>query len=329
MNNEMINGKSLKEIIKTLLFGRDSSDRIFAAHLLGRDGNPKVVDGLIKGYKQEKDQEVKGEIIVSLGLTRAKKAMAKLLNILNFEPDLRLKKKAIWSLSKNQPRNEIIEPIENLLLTDNHSDIRQESASALGRLKSQQSLGTLEDALTLEPSPSVKKQIVWSLTQIEHPKVVQILVKVLPQELNPEVRSEIIWALSDLGTPSAAEELTRHLKLEHDPKIIQLTVWAIGRIDSPLEVDTFHQILDDETFPKEIHSEIIWLLGRKRHTQSSQKLTKFLSGDDQDLKRLAIWALGQMSGEEILDVLEKAREAEKNAEIQRELDWIINEIKNR
>ncbi|MBN1328110.1 MAG: HEAT repeat domain-containing protein [Candidatus Heimdallarchaeota archaeon] len=132
------------------------------------------------------------------------------------------------------------------------------------------------------------------------------LVKELLEHLGnneSSIRKLIIKTLKEIGDNSAIQPLLNRFIVEQSPQIKGLIAWALGFF----RYDTFNMdsLIDAlEIYNSYLRKNIIVALGNNRYKDSTSKIVKILQEDDRvEIRRIAVWALGQIECAETLEPL--------------------------
>ena len=126
-------------------------------------------------------------------------AVPGLLTVLR-HADWRTRKFAAYGLGEAEPsldREKVIAALADRL-TDDHADVRERSAWALGEIEDAAAVPAVLRALHSDRDRRVRVTAAWALGEIEDASAVNGLVSVLADP-DVELRQKAVWALGEIG----------------------------------------------------------------------------------------------------------------------------------
>lgn len=119
-------------------------------------------------------------------------------------------------------------------LRDDHPEVRDRSAWALGELEEPSAVPMLVGALT-DSDPAVRSRAVWALGEIEDVAAVPGLVIAL-KDGDAQLRSKAAWALGEIEDARAVPALVQALKDPHW-EVRKMSAWALGEIEDASAIE--------------------------------------------------------------------------------------------
>ena len=272
--------------------------------------------------------------------------------------DWRTRKFAAHGLGEAEPLHDGLKVIAALSdrLTDEHADVRERSAWALGeienpvavpavartlqndrdrrvRLRAAWALGEIEDAgavnglvaVLTEADVELRKMAIWALGEIEDASAIPGLVKALG-DADISVRRQVVWALGEIEDRSAVNGLVSVLK-DADVELRKKAAWALGEIEDASAVPGLSQALRDDA-DVGVRREAAWALGEIEDRSAVDALLQALKDRDWPVRKMAAWALGEIEDPRALDALQATR-YDANVEVRRAVMDAIRELRHR
>jgi len=210
--------------------------------------------------------------------------------------DWRTRKFAAYGLGEAEPyldRSKVIAALSDRL-SDEHADVRDRSAWALGEIEDAGAVPALVRALQSDRDRRVRATAAWALGEIEDASAVDGLVSVLTDSV-VELRKKAAWALGEIEDASAIPGLIQTLRDDADAGVRRQAAWALGEIEGGGAVDALIQAL------KDAHWEV---------------------------RKMAAWALGEIEDPGALTALQAVR-YDVNVEVRQAVAHAIRELRDR
>ncbi len=279
-----------------------------AADVLSEYPQEDVMNALIDAALNDEDEEVKKVAGSSITKMDSEEGIKKLIK-----------------LSKSFAKSRLPWPAVNLLIEALEVDdpvLKMNSARALGRLGEDKAVKPLVKLLD-DDDPMVRKSAILALGMIGNPKAAKYIEKHLDDD-DEEVRRAALDALHDLSKGKGRKPFLRALNDDND-SIRAMAVRSLGEYGKVNHVDKISKYLEDDS--EEVRESATWalmeLLSKTSESQShkireklsekinvaekevvSKALENILENAKKDnMKRNAIWMLGNIEDEESVDLL--------------------------
>lgn len=319
--------------------------QIVAAEALGKIGDrsiiPKLIEGLFKDekrkygilvalrhlptkeaagplielLKQEKDYQIRNEIITTMAVTENPQAVAPLLQIIEEEirwfekktpnpetkelEEMPFKSTTMMALG----RLRIPQAVEALLQFLGHKlrGVRREAADVLGEVEDRSFILRLLEGLSF-PEWQRREGSARALGNLQVKEAVEPLLNALKDEI-PSVRREAARALGLIGDPRAVKPLLQALQ-DEEVSVRAAAVEALGEFDDPEIVGPLIQALGDKD--KKIRAAAAYALGKIGTPEAIGPLSRALKDEDDAVRAEAAEALGKIEVPESVEPLIQA-----------------------
>lgn len=143
--------------------------------------------------------------------------------------------------------NKAIAPIINALQFDPESQVRVSAAHALINIHNVQSIEILIYTLQNDPNAKVRNAWAFTLGYIGNEKSIDSLIRSLKHDENPQVRTTAATALGQLGNQRAVLPLLEALENDPDEIMPRTTVMALGKLGDKVAIDSLVKVLHSKT----------------------------------------------------------------------------------
>jgi HEAT repeat protein len=234
--------RAVEPLIKVLTTDKGSRVRLRAAIALGQIGSERAVEPLIKVLTTDKGSRVRLEAAIALGQIGSERAIEPLIKVLTTDKGSRVRLRAAIALG--QIRSErAIEPLIKVLSTDKGSRVRWGAAIALGRIGSERAIEPLIKVLSTDKNTEARGGAAFALGRIRSERVIEPLIKVLSTDKNSEVRGRAASTLGFMGSERAIEPLIKALSSDKASEVRWSAAWALKRIGSEKALEPLIKVL--------------------------------------------------------------------------------------
>lgn len=207
-------------------------------------------------------------------------------------------------------------------LRDEDASIRAQAAHALGSMESEEGVELLSAALRDDDDVSVRSQAAWALGMIESDAAIPALADALAND-EDRVRKQAVWALGMIESTESVPSLSIALG-DADADIRSQAAWALGMIESPDAVAALVDALGDAEVS--VRSQAAWALGMIEDAAAVDGLNAALRNDDSaKVRKQAAWALGMIEDEGGIDALLDAM-TDEDLEVRKTALWAVGQI---
>ncbi|HID42803.1 MAG TPA: HEAT repeat domain-containing protein [Archaeoglobaceae archaeon] len=275
-----------------ILKNEDSSLRMNAAIALGRLGDKRAAKHLIR-VLSDPSPKVRRAAAISLGMLGDNEAVEPLIERLEDEnADVIIA--SLEALSDLKVSSQYTDRISKCLKNPN-SRIRELAVSVLekcGEKALEPLLETLKDEVR-EVRVSAMNSLIMNLSSI-------------PTEKSESVRKRVSEKLTN--SPGIAEVVIDLLKKTASKSVKRNAIWILGQLKDPKSVDTLVDILQNGNFEeKRLAATTL-----ARIPESAKKLIE-LNHEDEEVRRLVCWILGEIKSEDTRIFLERMLEDESDS----------------
>jgi HEAT repeat protein len=196
-----------------------------------------------------------------------------------------------------------------------HADVREAAAHALGRSHEAAVLATLQSLYSQVTNRDVKEALLHSIAKNDDQRAaIDFLVKVLKTDADRELREVALHRLGKLpGTQALLIEVVRNEQEHAD--IREAAVHAIGKGEDPKAVSALQGLYGSIT-STDVRETILHAIAKNQDRRSAMSFLVQVAKSDQsqDLREQAVHMLGKMAGTEQL-LLEIARNEKESEDV--------------
>ncbi len=209
-------------------------------------------------------------------------------------------------------------------LRDDDAEIRATAAQALGEIEDPSAVAVLAEAHQGDEAARVRAQAAWALGMIESDAGVPALTAAM-SDTEARVRSQAAWALGMIESAVAADVLGSALQADDSADVRQQAAWALGMIEDDGAVSALGNAVQNDT-EADVRSQAAWALGMIESSESIAAVSAALAGDESArVRRQAAWALGMIDDVSALDVLLDAM-TDDDLDVRKKALWAIGQI---
>jgi HEAT repeat protein len=178
--------------------------------------------------------------------------------------------------------------------------VRAAAARALARIKNPKSIEPLRKALD-DPYVPLRIGAMSALTALENTKSAPIIAKQLSHEV-PRVRRYALRSLRQLGNPEVADRVAKTMREDEEPVVRATAVPTLADLIGEKAIPMLEEQASDPE--PQVRLEIAGSLAGLGKP-AGPVLARFVEDSDPGVRTLAIEGLGQIGGEEEIELLEK------------------------
>ena len=276
--------KKVEPLIQALN-DNDSIARQKAVKALEKNGDPKAIEALIQTLS-DKDMGVRGLAVAALTSIGSNGAIEPLIQALGNE-DVNIRISAQQSLSKISG-DEVVEALIESL-NEKNDNIRIGAVSCLKGIADKKAFKPCLKALNDE-NPHVRNQAVHALAAIDGEKSVEPLIKVINSDKHFFNRGAAVWRLGEIGDERAVESLYNAIDDDNEKLDLQRkAVIALRKIGGEKATEFLIKALNRKDI--KIKNDVIAGLGEIGDERAVEPLSKFLTDDSEERKKLTKTAL--------------------------------------
>ena len=185
--------------------------------------------------------------------------------------------------------------VPGLLQALRHTDwkTRKFAAHAFGETDAITEAGKAVSALSAtlrDDHPEVRDRAAWALGELEEPAAVPALVRALGDG-DARVRAKAAWALGEIEDPSAIPGLLTALK-DTDTELRSKAAWALGEIEDARAVQGLVQALKDSHW--EVRKMAAWALGEIEDISAIEPLQAARYDANVEVRQAVVHALREL-----------------------------------
>ncbi|MDP7580450.1 MAG: HEAT repeat domain-containing protein [Nitrospinota bacterium] len=296
-----------------------------AVRALGRIGDPKAVDPLVKYLTDEFAQDISHDIFRALISIKDEAAVDILIKLLKDSDDLL--RKRIAGLLGDVDHPKAVEVLTNTLL-DKNADVRISAAGSLVKIGDPQNILVPLALLLKDQDQEVRAEVVGLFAQIDNPRVIEHLLPMLKDPVR-NVRKKAAEVLGSLRTSEAVDPLLELLK-KSDESVQCEVIRSLGRIGDKKALEPLYIIIED--IKKEAYTRItaIHAVTRIGGPEILEVLKKSIESNEKEIILSAMVALEKVGLPEarsiIISVFDEPEDKKDEDEVQSENDSNKKEV---
>jgi HEAT repeat protein len=212
------------------------------------------------------------------------------------------------------------------LLQAKDKAVRQEAASALGRLMDSKAIKPLSQLLSKEQVLEVRRAAVLSLSLLGDKSVLPLLLEILQKDSDPETRRNAAGGLRFFRDSINSKELYELLLSEKDPTIRKVLASTLIFLNDPnillQAIDSFNAVEDDE-----IQACLLELIGSYDDDRTKETLIACLEpSTEEELRLIATRAMGKLDDVAFIPYLYKVYKNDPSEDVQECAHDILDEL---
>jgi HEAT repeat protein len=329
---------SMPEKVKKLLSAEGNIKGL--CDKLAQVGGNKTIEVLWYLFEEERNKEVRYDILTALGKLGEKIAIKTLLQGWeNPGPDeLDKVTKALISIGANAVES----LIEVLRKNINNQDISGRLTNILTEIKTPRTTELLVEVLRKDTNPEMRKCAVYILCLIKDPEALEPLIETLRKDPDKDVRWWIVRDLRQIEHPETVRCLIKVLQEEAKAEIrdyaADILAHILSKIHVPEAIDSLIELLKKNP-DEELRWRIVHALGKCatysgyrggefRDSKVTEALIETLKQDtSKKVRQYAAWALGTLKDPKALEPLLET--LEKDMDIRSAVPYALGEIGDR
>lgn len=239
---EIGDGRTVPALCEMLEEDKDDHVRMNTALTLGIIRDETALESLTKASR-DPNPLVRSSVATALGAIGSEGSLEVLTDILEKDENWRARRSAVMALMKIRNDQALSKIVKSL--KDRDAAVRSSAAICLGELGVVEAVPELSEYLASEKDTSVKKDIIGALHSIGGEEVIETLCNVILNDSNPELRLNAIIALELNITEKVIECLCTALEKDEDPEIRLAAAEVLAHITSPPVIETMKKAVND------------------------------------------------------------------------------------
>lgn len=202
---------------------------ISALYALGRMGDDRALDSIIKIYDETDDSLIKEKVIYTLNNFKNEKALDKIISIAQSDPNPKLREKAIYWLSEQTPNAKLMNLLEEMAMKEANVEVAEQAVQRLTEFETQESLKRVMRIAREHSNKDVRARSVLNLReQSESPEVLELLETVATTDKAEKVRDRAMLSIAESATKESQDILMRLARVKNDENMRQKAVYWLG-----------------------------------------------------------------------------------------------------
>jgi HEAT repeat protein/uncharacterized protein YwqG len=292
--------KDVAGLIQALRWERVQTAAISA---LGRLGDPRAIDALVRIFQQKKQSESR-QAVEALGQIGGERALDVLIQALQedgYYGALGVRENAVKALGKIG--GERAEAALADVLKSGTPGTRLAAAKALGQMGGgARAVDALLHALQEDADSRTRLAVVEALRQMGGgSRVADALLHALQKDADPRTRLAVVEALRQMADPRATAALVQVIKEDTDSEVRRCAAEALQGLEGDRAVEAAVRLFQDgdEHTRERAARELGWLGG----PQAEKALTSALNDQAEGVRQAATRALAQLGGAKVVAAL--------------------------
>jgi HEAT repeat protein len=311
--------------------------------LLDSDGEEKALPMIINLYDKLEKPTDREKVLWIMNDIEDPKVVVKISSIVQTDPSVEIRKKAVYALGDRGP--DATPELKKILASKNDIEVRKAALHALANTEDPGVVKVLGDVAATETDIELAKTATYALADVDTPDAVTALQSILKSQTNVEVRKAALHALADHGgvmtvatlkqvalndstgelrktatyaiadddTKEAFEALKEILATSKDPEVQKASLYAIADNVGPGASEILMQTAINNP-QEELARAAVHALAEATEGDTSLLLEVFQKGKFPEVKKAALYAIGDRSGKSAIDSLSKILKEEKEEE---------------
>lgn len=198
--------------------------RAYAAFVLGRNRDPRIVQPLLKVINDE-EAAVRIRVVEALGTRSEEEVVPPIIDRLRHDPNATVRQTAARSLSYMGDKR-ATEALVHVLLNDDVENVRAQAAEALGNLKDSAALNALMQAMLADASNNVRQFARQALVNCHGSGVVMAIIAKIQETDDADDLIDLLETAGQIRDKRIVEAI-RHLQDHDDPDVATTARWAV------------------------------------------------------------------------------------------------------
>jgi len=314
--------------ISTLIYEMETNEnpqiRGTCARILGDKGDRTALPNLL-GAVDEEDENVRYEIISSIGDFRDKDSLEILIKVLLNDPCAKIRAEAAYALGETGNKESLWSLIE--ATGDKDEKVREWTAYSLGKLKDKTATGKLILLMEEDPCEKVRSNAAWALGTIEDIEATEPLIKAMKNDPFPQVRANAAYALGIIGEVWAVDPLIITLEEDKDGQVRANAAHSLGQLQNYRAIGSLLKALEKDEDPL-VRQQAAYALGWIDDREAVEGLKKALKDPVAEVRAWVAYSLGELGDKNTLDLLQEALAVEEDETAQKNMNEAIKKIKS-
>lgn len=328
-----IGGERAAKVLLDILQSSDENLKFFVASALGNVGDMQAIPSLTQLYRSTKNMSVKAEVALALGKLHDKHVIPFLIALLKDSSEDENRRKDAAEVLGDLREQEAIQPLIEVL-NDKSSLIKHSAILALRKLASKQATPALVRVLIQDEDENNRYAAAYALGKVGEGQAIQPLLETLSKDEDVDTRFAAASAISELNKPEAVAPLLKILTESGDLDTQLAAVAALGNLKDKQTIEAIEKFKAANVgkvpdFRIEISTDTaLYKLGKE---EALQALLTLLNNTNPDIRKAALWALGDIGKtnlkdkEKVLESLIKMLK-DNNEDVVRNTSYVLGNL---
>ena len=323
--------------------------------LLDSEGDEQALPMIINLYDKLEKPADREKVLWIMNDIEDPKVIVKMSTIIQTDPSVEIRKKAVYALGDRGP--EATPELKKVLASKNDLEVRKAALHALSNTEDPGVVKILGDVASTESNEELAKAATYALADVENPDAIVALQSILKSQISVEVRKAALHALADHGggtsvatlkqvalndstgelrktatyaiadddTKESFEALKEILATSKDPEVQKASLYAIADNVGPGAADILMQTAINNP-QEELAKAAVHALAEATEGDTALLLQVFQKGKFPDVKKVALYAIGERKGKSAIDSLSKILKEEKEEEFRVVALYALGEV---
>jgi len=314
--------------ISTLIYEMEKNEkpqiREACARILGDKGDRTALSHLM-GAVDEEDENVRYEIISSIGDFRDRASIETLIKVLLNDPCAKIRAEAAYALGETGDKEALWSLIE--ATGDKDEKVREWTAYSLGKLKDKTATGKLILLMEEDSCEKVRSNAAWALGSTGDMEATEPLIKAMKNDSSPRVRANAAYALGIIGEVWAVDPLIITLEEDKDDQVRANAAHALGQLQNYRAIESLLKTLEKDEDPL-VRQQAAYALGWIDDREALEGLKKALKDPAPEVRAWVAYSLGELGDKNTIDLLQEALAIEEDETAQKNMNEAIKKIKS-
>ncbi|HSE42403.1 MAG TPA: HEAT repeat domain-containing protein [Acidobacteriota bacterium] len=295
--------------IKNFNNSKDIDIKLLALQaLLDSKGEKEALPVIIKLYDKLEKPADREKVLWILNDVEDPQVLVKMSSIVQTDPSVEIRKKAVYALGDHGP--EATPELKKILASKNDIEVRKAALYALANSDDPSIAPFLGEVARTEQDVELAKAATFALADVDSPEAVQALQGILKSQLNLEVRKAALHTLADHGDGMSVATLKQVALNDSNEELRRTATYAIADDDTKEAFEALKEILGASKDTK-VQEAALYAIADQQGTGASDVLMQTaINNPEQRLATAAVHALADATEGDtslLLQVFQKSK----------------------
>jgi HEAT repeat protein len=305
--------KTLPVVMKLYDQTSNEEDREKILYLMNDIDSPEVTVKLSEIVQKDPSVEVRKKAVYALGDRGDDVAAKELMKIVRSKNPLEIRKAALYSIA-NADTPEVIGFLAQVAKTDEEQELAKAATFAINDTDSPESLKALQEIVKVAPALEVRKAALYALGDRDEADTVGVLRTVALSDADEELRRAAVYAIANNESAAAAQALSEILAKSKEEKVQEAALHAIADQQGRAAQQTLMNVAINNPVER-LARTAVHALADASDGDVSLLLEVYRKAKFPEVRKAALFAIGDQEGKGAIEALGKVLEEEKDEEL--------------